>query len=65
MKNSPERNRRAVLTQRASINSDPSRGCDGKERFVTYGQAARTAKNRPGVVMRPLNVRRATCRCRR
>jgi hypothetical protein len=27
-----------------SRNSDPSRGCEGKQRFKTYGAAERTAK---------------------
>lgn len=29
---------------RLSKNTDPSRGCDGKQRFLTYGQAERVAK---------------------
>lgn len=44
MKYSPERARRERNARRAAVNADPSRGCEGKERFLTFGQAERVAK---------------------
>ncbi len=52
--------RRYGNKKRDSSNTDPSRGCEGKERFLTFTQAERVAR----LARRRKNASRQVYRCR-